>query len=62
MMHPFGPDLLDFLQLPKPLASTAVVAMGLLWATMGGGLLLATEFLANSTTKCAIENVDLSDS
>ncbi|CAL8469789.1 g9331 [Coccomyxa elongata] len=38
-------------RLPKPLASTAVVAMGLLWATMGGGLLLATEFLASSTTK-----------
>jgi hypothetical protein len=40
------------LQLPsKPLAATAVVAMGLLWAVMGGALLMATEFLSNPTTK-----------
>lgn len=41
------------MQLPsKPLASTAVVAMGLLWAVMGGALLMSIEFLSNPTTKC----------
>ena len=39
------------MQLPKPLASVAIIALGLLWASMGGALLLATEFLANQTTK-----------
>jgi hypothetical protein len=40
------------LQLPsKPLASTAVIGMGVLWAAVAGAVLLATEFLENNTTK-----------
>lgn len=39
-------------QLPsKPLAATAVIGMGLLWAAVAGAVLLATEFLENNVTK-----------
>ena len=40
------------MQLPsKPLASTAVIGMGLLWAAIAGAVLLSTEFLENNATK-----------
>jgi hypothetical protein len=39
-------------QVTKPLAAWAIIGMGLLWAAMGGALLMATEFLDNQTTKC----------
>ncbi|CAK0784954.1 hypothetical protein CVIRNUC_008159 [Coccomyxa viridis] len=35
----------------KPLAATAVIGMGLLWAAVAGAVLLATEFLENNVTK-----------
>jgi hypothetical protein len=43
------------LQLPSnTFASSLVVGMGVLWAVMGGALLLATEYLENEHSKCAL--------
>jgi hypothetical protein len=42
------------LQIPsKPLAATAVVAVGALWIIMAAALIWATEFLQGEATKCA---------
>ena len=41
------------MQLPSPdIASGAVVGMGALWAVMGVALLVATEYLTSSQSKC----------
>ena len=41
------------MQLPSAdIASGAVIGMGALWAVMGAALLVATEYLTSSQSKC----------
>lgn len=48
-----APDRTLWLQLPsRGVASAAVALMGLAWASVGGALLLATEYLESSAAKC----------